>query len=98
MNDEIVIFLKVFHIIVTVADMSFRMASLHHTTFSSVVSRLCYSNHSSLIDIHSSYKQVIPNLQKARIPAYLLVVPTTVQYVSSGSGTVAIAPPPVSSP
>ena len=38
------------------------MASLHHTTFSSVVYRLCYSSHSSLIDIglHSSYKHTPP--------------------------------------
>ena len=37
MNDEIVIFFKVFHIIVAVADLSFRIASLYHTTFTSMV-------------------------------------------------------------
>ena len=33
MNDEIVIFFKVFRIIVAVADLSFRMASLHLQTY-----------------------------------------------------------------
>ena len=43
MTDAIVIFFKVFHIIVAVADLSFRIASLHHTTFSSVV--YTYTHH-----------------------------------------------------
>ena len=63
------------------------MASLHHTTFSSVVYRLCYSSHSSLIDIHSSYKHT------PRPKGSHTGLPTTVEYYR---GTrYLVFPPPV---
>ena len=74
------------------------MAFLHHTTFSSVVYRLCYSSHSSLIHINSSYKHTPrPKGSHTGLPTtyYLLLWSTTaVPSLSPGSSTVAIAPPP----
>ena len=68
----------------------------HHTTFSSVVYRLCYS-HSSLIDIHSSYKHTPPpkGSHTGLTTTWVLLWSTTaVPSLSPGSSTVAISPPP----